>query len=209
MIRVWWYEISTRSTGTDITLELHVEIKFRPSKVRQFCTWYLFRFTCARFTLQNKKQPFANVLQNRFPVNIAKLLRIHFLKNSSSGCDDVYPCPPECLPIRIWWVGFPSCRPWACYSYESFTVSYCSLFTVSTWALLFSIVRIVLLFTFLAACIETTCIPSWSTDHHRFVIRKNIFACLFSIHSTISLSWPEQACLSGVYQNTSWWNHSS
>ena len=29
-------------------------------------------------------------------------------------------------------------------------------------------------------------------------IRKNIFACLFSIHNTISLSRYEQVCLSGL-----------
>ena len=32
----------------------------------------------------------------------------------------------------------------------------------------------------------------------RFDIRKNIFACLFSIHNTISLSCHEQVCLSGI-----------
>ena len=32
----------------------------------------------------------------------------------------------------------------------------------------------------------------------RFEIRKNIFACLFSIHNTISLSHHEQVCLSGL-----------
>ena len=29
-------------------------------------------------------------------------------------------------------------------------------------------------------------------------IRKNVFACLFSIHNTISLSRHEQVCLSGL-----------
>ena len=159
----------------------------------------------------------AKRLQHRwFPVNIAKLLRIPFLKNSSSGCDGVYPCPPECLPIRIWWEGFPSCRPWDSYSYENFTVSYCSLVT---WTLLFVLfcclhswhcwMQLVLKPPAFCYFKCVPCIPSWSTDHHRFVIRKNIFACLFSIHSAISLSCPEQVCLSGVYQNTLWWNHSS
>ena len=31
-----------------------------------------------------------------------------------------------------------------------------------------------------------------------WVIRKDIFACLFSIHNTISLSCHEQVCLSGL-----------
>ena len=30
------------------------------------------------------------------------------------------------------------------------------------------------------------------------IIRKNIFACLFSIHNIISLSRHEQVCLSGL-----------
>ena len=32
----------------------------------------------------------------------------------------------------------------------------------------------------------------------KLLIRKNIFACLFSIHNTISLSRHEQVCLSGL-----------
>ena len=31
-----------------------------------------------------------------------------------------------------------------------------------------------------------------------FFIRKNIFACLFSIHNTISLSCHQEVCLSGL-----------
>ena len=34
-----------------------------------------------------------------------------------------------------------------------------------------------------------------STAKGGFVIRKNIFACLFSVHNTISLSRHEQVCL--------------
>ena len=34
-------EISTRPAQIDFTLRLHVEIKFRPGKAGQFCTWYL------------------------------------------------------------------------------------------------------------------------------------------------------------------------
>ena len=34
-------EISTRPAETDFTLRLHMEIKFRPGKAGQFCTWYL------------------------------------------------------------------------------------------------------------------------------------------------------------------------
>ena len=44
MIPVWRDEISLRPAGTDLTLRLHVEIKFRPGKAGQFSTWHLFRF---------------------------------------------------------------------------------------------------------------------------------------------------------------------
>ena len=36
---------------------------------------------------------------------------------------------------------------------------------------------------------------SWSLDKVTTGIRKNIFACLFSVHNTISLSRHEQVCL--------------
>ena len=40
---------------------------------------------------------------------------------------------------------------------------------------------------------------AWLTsNNYRNDIRKNIFACLFSIHNTISLSRHEQVCLSGL-----------
>ena len=42
-------EISPHPAGTDITLRLHVEIKFRPGKAGQFSTWHLFRFLCNFF----------------------------------------------------------------------------------------------------------------------------------------------------------------
>ena len=42
-------EISTRSAETDFTLQLHVEIKFRPGMTGQFSTWYLIRFACIFF----------------------------------------------------------------------------------------------------------------------------------------------------------------
>ena len=32
-------------------------------------------------------------------------------------------------------------------------------------------------------------------NQHKFCIRKTIFACLFSVHNTISLSRHEQVCL--------------
>ena len=35
-------EISVRPAGTDLTVWLHVEIKFCPGKVAQFSTWHLF-----------------------------------------------------------------------------------------------------------------------------------------------------------------------
>ena len=41
-------EISPRPAGTDLTLRLHVEIKFR-RKAGQFSTWHLFRFACNFF----------------------------------------------------------------------------------------------------------------------------------------------------------------
>ena len=49
MIPVCRDEISTRPAGTDFTLRLHVEIKFRHGKAEQFPTWYLFRFICIFF----------------------------------------------------------------------------------------------------------------------------------------------------------------
>ena len=42
-------EISARPAETDFILRLHVEIKFRPGKARQFSTWYLIRFACIFF----------------------------------------------------------------------------------------------------------------------------------------------------------------
>ena len=42
-------ELSTRPAETDFTLQLHVEIKFRPGKEGQFSTWYLIRFACIFF----------------------------------------------------------------------------------------------------------------------------------------------------------------
>ena len=41
MIPVCRDEISTRPAGTDFTLRLHVEIKFRPGKAGHFSTWHL------------------------------------------------------------------------------------------------------------------------------------------------------------------------
>ena len=49
MIPVCRHEISPRPAGTDLTLRLHVEIKFRPGKAGQFSTWHLFRFVCNFF----------------------------------------------------------------------------------------------------------------------------------------------------------------
>ena len=49
MILVYWDEISRHPAGTHLTLELHVEIKFRHGKVGQFSTWHLFRFVCTLF----------------------------------------------------------------------------------------------------------------------------------------------------------------
>ena len=34
---------------------------------------------------------------------------------------------------------------------------------------------------------------------HKSVVRKNIFACLFSVHNTISLSCHEQVCLTNLF----------
>ena len=47
---IWLYnymirdEVSTYPAATDFTISLHVEIKFHPGKLGQFCSWYLFRF---------------------------------------------------------------------------------------------------------------------------------------------------------------------
>ena len=51
MIPVCRDEISSRPAGTDLTLRLHVKIKFRPGKAGQFSTWHLFRFACNFFEL--------------------------------------------------------------------------------------------------------------------------------------------------------------
>ena len=42
-------EISTHPAETDFTLQLHVEIRFRPGKAGLFSTCYLIRFACAFF----------------------------------------------------------------------------------------------------------------------------------------------------------------
>ena len=42
-------EIEILPARTDITLRVHAEIKFRPSKAGQFSTWHLFRFACNFF----------------------------------------------------------------------------------------------------------------------------------------------------------------
>ena len=44
MILVCRDEISPRPAGADLTLRLHVEIKFRPGKAGQFSTWLEFFF---------------------------------------------------------------------------------------------------------------------------------------------------------------------
>ena len=49
MIPVCRDEISPHPPGMDLTLRLHVEIKFRPGKAGQLSTWYLFRFVCNFF----------------------------------------------------------------------------------------------------------------------------------------------------------------
>ena len=49
MISVCRDEISLRSAGTDLTLRLHVEIKFCLGKAKQFPIWHLFRFVCNFF----------------------------------------------------------------------------------------------------------------------------------------------------------------
>ena len=45
MIPVCWDENSPRPAGTDLTLRLHVEMKFRPSKVGQLA----FAYICINF----------------------------------------------------------------------------------------------------------------------------------------------------------------
>ena len=49
MILVCRDEISPCPARTDLTLRLHVEIKFCPYTAGQFSTWYLFRFVCNFF----------------------------------------------------------------------------------------------------------------------------------------------------------------
>ena len=49
MIPVCRDEISPRPAGTELTLRLPVEIKFRPGKAGQLSTRHLFRFVCHFF----------------------------------------------------------------------------------------------------------------------------------------------------------------
>ena len=42
-------EILTSPTATDFTIQLHVKIKFRPSKTGQFSTWHFIRSACIFF----------------------------------------------------------------------------------------------------------------------------------------------------------------
>ena len=49
MIPVCQDEISPHPAGTNLILQVHVEIMFCPSKVGQFFTWHLFRFACNFF----------------------------------------------------------------------------------------------------------------------------------------------------------------
>ena len=49
MISVCLNETSSRPAGTDLTLRLRVEIKFRPGKAGEFSTWHLFRIVCNFF----------------------------------------------------------------------------------------------------------------------------------------------------------------
>ena len=53
MIPVCRDEISPRPAGTDLTLRLHVEIKFRPGKAGQLSTWHLLDLCaiCLNFSL--------------------------------------------------------------------------------------------------------------------------------------------------------------
>ena len=44
-------EISTRQVETDLTLRLHVKIKFRTGKTGQFSAWYFIRFAYIFFKL--------------------------------------------------------------------------------------------------------------------------------------------------------------
>ena len=49
MIPVCLDKISRIPAGTDLTLRLYVEIKFRPGKTGQFSTRHLLRFVCNFF----------------------------------------------------------------------------------------------------------------------------------------------------------------
>ena len=104
MISVCRDEISPRPAGADLMLRLRVEVIFRPDKVGQFSTWYLFRFVYNFFEFffvtmsvyetenpwisinfnffllelfRNEKQLFANALQNGIFQSFTILLRKH------------------------------------------------------------------------------------------------------------------------------------
>ena len=84
---------------------------------------------------------------------------------------------------------------------------HCTDFTKFSWIFDLSSVLITFVFGNLLSQIEK-CIFSGSFGF----IHKDIFACLFSIHNTISLSCHEQVCLSGLrferyfsHHRARWW----
>ena len=78
---------------------------------------------------------------------------------------------------------------------------HCTDFTKFSWIFDLSSVLITFVFGNLLSQIEK-CIFSGSFGF----IHKDIFACLFSIHNTISLSCHEQVCLSGRLKHTCSWH---
>ena len=86
-------EISTRPAETDITLRLHVEIKFRPGKAGQFFTWYQimhafslnFSLQACHFTKNTKawlgKNPFVRWIERNTTTEMICTSTQFFIEN--------------------------------------------------------------------------------------------------------------------------------
>ena len=68
MISAYQDEISTRPAEADVTLWLHVKIKFRPGKAGQFSTWYLISFACIFLEFFFITMSFHKLKIRRFPL---------------------------------------------------------------------------------------------------------------------------------------------
>ena len=94
MIPVCRDEISTPTAGTDFTLQLDVEIKFRPDNAGQYSSWYLFgdRKIAPRMTATQQIPPWKITTQKIAPRNFApNILPPGWLPPRNFPLED---CPP-------------------------------------------------------------------------------------------------------------------